>query len=244
MKLNEQRDWYEGWHGADRADLPVESLKQQMRLDAIRLALDTVRPHSILVVGCGRGDELALLKAEQVTAFDLSVKAAYQARSFLPDYGYLQADGMQLPFARASFDFALSSEVIEHMLQPEAMLTEIQRVLKPGGYVLLTTPNWNSFFGLARWLGEKILRRPVTSDDQPVDHWSTSDSLRRILNEAGFKVVARYGAWYFPPTGLGRKRLPDKPMASLFRTLLPVERRLQTSLPGLGHMLVVLAQRL
>lgn len=243
MKLRDQQHWYENWHRANRLDLPVEDLKQSMRIEAINRALSRVSYTSVLVVGCGRGDELALLQQGRVTAFDLSVNAVRHAQTLLPDHHYLQADGMHLPFGSSMFDLVLSSEVIEHILQPENMLAEIYRVLKPGGHVVLTTPNWNSFFGLARWLGEKILQRPVTSDDQPIDRWSTSGSLRRVLKGTGFEVVSRFGAWYFPPTGLGKTRLPDKPMAGFFRTLLPVERGLQTSIPSWGHLLVVVAQR-
>jgi ubiquinone/menaquinone biosynthesis C-methylase UbiE len=242
MKLNEQREWYEGWHDADRAVLPVEDMKQRTRLAVIDRALKHVQPQSVLVVGCGRGDELRLIQVETLTAFDLSVSAVRQANSLLPRNHYLQADGMQLPFVNGSFDFVLSSEVIEHMLNPEQMLAEINRVLKPGGHVLLTTPNWTSFFGMARWMGEKILRRSVTSDDQPVDHWYTQRMMKAVLQQAGFNVVKRYGAWYFPPTGLGTKRLPDRPMASLFSLLLPVEKQFQSALPDYGHLLVVLAQ--
>jgi len=241
MNLNEQREWYEYWHGSDRPDLPVEHLKQGIRLFAIDSALRQVNYTRPLVIGCGQGDELRLLEAAPVVAFDLSRNAVETAREMLPANAYLQADGMRLPFTDDSFDLVISSEVIEHILEPEKMLVDVARVLRPGGTLILTTPNWHSFFGLARWLGETLLRRPFTSDDQPVDHWSTPASLAKLLAAAGFDVTARRGAWYFPPTGVGMRRLPDKLMAALFKRVLPVERWLQRSLPGKGHMLVVTA---
>ncbi len=243
MNLDEQRQWYEEWHSEGKHDLPVEALKQQMRLETIAAALKRLNYRRALVIGCGSGDELRLLSAERVTAFDLSANAVQHARAMLPENHYLQADGMHLPFAAGSFDLVLTSEVIEHILEPEKMIAEIRRVLLPGGAVLVTTPNWQSFFGLARFAAERLLRRPVTSDDQPVDHWSTPRSLARLLSTGGLAPVLRHGAWYFPPTGLGMKRLPDKPMAGLFRLLLPVERGLRVLLPGWGHLLVVAAQR-
>lgn len=241
MKLPEQQAWYEAWHSADKPPLPVEVVKQSMRLEAIVTALESVSYASALVIGCGQGDEIGLLRG-QITAFDLSHHAVSHARSIFPAAHYLQADGMRLPFADGSFDLVLTSEVLEHILEPENMLLEICRVLKPGGRCIITTPNWQSFFGLARWGAEAILRRPVTSDNQPVDRWSTPRSLERLLAAAGFSIQSRYGAWYFPPTGLGMKRLPDKPTAAFFRRMLPIERRLRVILPGWGHLLVVVAQ--
>lgn len=242
MKLDEQRRWYEGWHEAGSHTLPVELLKQQMRLEAIDDSLQLVDYERVLVIGCGQGDELRLLQSDAVTAFDLSFNAAQDARKLFPDYEYLQADGMMLPFSDKCFDLVFSSEVLEHILEPERMLSEVRRVLRPGGILLLTTPNWTSFFGLARWLGEKILRRPITSDGQPVDHWSTPRSLQDLLKESGFELLHLRGVWYFPPTGWGMKRLPDGAMASVFRALLPLERRLQNRVQGSGHLLVALAR--
>lgn len=243
MKLDEQRRWYEDWHRAGSHTLPVEILKQQSRLEAIDDSLQMLDYQRVLVIGCGQGDELRLLQTGAAAAFDLSFSAARAARDLFPQYGYLQADGMRLPFPNHTFDLVLSSEVLEHILEPAKMLAEVRRVLQPGGVVLLTTPNWTSFFGVARWLGERVLRRPITSDNQPVDNWSTPGSLRRLLHESGFELMHLRGAWYFPPTGLGMRRLPDGPMAAVFRALLPLERRLRNATPGLGHMIVALACR-
>lgn len=45
------------------------------------------------------------------------------------------------PFADNSFDVAISFEVLEHLFQPEVVLRDIHRVLKPGGVALITVPN-------------------------------------------------------------------------------------------------------
>lgn len=243
MRLDEQRKWYEKWHHEGASDLPVEILKQQTRLYAIQALTKQFNYKTALVIGCGDGAELTLLNAGQLIAFDLSLTAAIKAREILPQNAYLQADGMKLPFADESFDLLFTSEVIEHILQPDAMLAEINRVLKPSGYLVISTPNWLSFFGMARWVGEKLTGRPVTSDQQPVDNWSTSKSLANLLEHAGLKVVNRRGAWYFPPTGKGSVRLPDRLMAGIFKLMLPVEHRLQSVFPSLGHLLIRIAQK-
>lgn len=242
IDLNEQREWYEGWHSKGRSGLPVEDLKQAMRLFSLDAALRQINSTRPLIIGCGQGDELRLLSASAV-AFDLSRMAVRSAREIAPANSYLQADGMNLPFGDHVFDLVIASEVIEHILQPEKLLAEIRRVLRPHGTVVLTTPNWISLFGLARWAGETLLRRPLTSDNQPVDRWTAPAALVNLLRAADFEVVGRRGAWYFPPTGVRMRRLPDRPMAALFRRMLFVERWLQTALPGMGHMQIVIARR-
>lgn len=57
----------------------------------------------------------------------------------------------KLPFRDGEIDLIYCSEVIEHLLSPEAFLQEIKRVLKPGGYLLLTTPNQPNIFQRSYW---------------------------------------------------------------------------------------------
>jgi ubiquinone/menaquinone biosynthesis C-methylase UbiE len=52
----------------------------------------------------------------------------------------IAADVQQIPFADESFDYVVSSEVIEHVIEPEKAIHEMCRVLKRGGYLALTTP--------------------------------------------------------------------------------------------------------
>jgi SAM-dependent methyltransferase len=49
---------------------------------------------------------------------------------------------LDLPFGAATFDIVLATQVIEHVAQPERMLQEIGRVLKPGGHLILTAPQY------------------------------------------------------------------------------------------------------
>src|SRR4029078_12901295 len=60
---------------------------------------------------------------------------------------FLQADGTRLPFAPASFDVVLSHAVIEHVADADASLAEGRRVLKPGGWMYLSTAPYLSFAG-------------------------------------------------------------------------------------------------
>lgn len=52
------------------------------------------------------------------------------------------ADGLQLPFADETFDRIICSEMLEHVIEFESVLSEIQRVLKPGGLLAVSVPSW------------------------------------------------------------------------------------------------------
>jgi SAM-dependent methyltransferase len=81
-------------------------------------------------------------------------------------------DGKVMPFEDKSFDSALSSEVLEHVFNPDTLLKEVNRVMKMDGIFLMTTP----FF----W----------EEHGQPYDYARyTSFGLEYILDKNGFEVV-------------------------------------------------------
>lgn len=190
-----------------------------------------------LVVGCGLGEDTEVV-SPSVVAIDLSTIALGKARQKYPKHMYLAADAHSLPFASDSFDIIICSEVIEHVQNPSRMLAEFQAVLREGGVLIITTPNWLSLYGLARYLGELILRRQITSGGQPVDHWYTKGLLQQQLSRH-FEVREWRGIWFFPPVGLAHKTLPLSLVVPVFRFLLPIERFLQSRVSGYAHLLGV-----
>lgn len=118
----------------------------------------------------------------------------------------------RLGFDDESYDVVYSGEVIEHLYDPDNMLGELNRILKPGGYCIITTPNMNSWisrllfpFGMQpinyecstvssaygyRWLKE------IKRQDWPVGHVRLFNihSIRDILLANGFEIVKTQGA--------------------------------------------------
>jgi len=114
--------------------------------EALRYSYD----RRVLDLGCGVGYGafwLASYGARQVTAVDLGLVALRYAGAAYshPRLRYAQADALHLPFADASFDFVFSSQVIEHVSSVEQFMREIRRLLAPGGFCLITTPNKDIF---------------------------------------------------------------------------------------------------
>lgn len=108
---------------------------------AVRLATGA----RVLDLGCGVGYGSRMLSrvARRVMAVDLSPDAvAYARRAYAAAHlSFLIGDARRLPFPDASFDFVSCFEMIEHVTDHETLLTEVSRVLAPGGQFVVSTPN-------------------------------------------------------------------------------------------------------
>lgn len=109
-------------------------------------SLGFVENKRVLDIACGTGYGVAILKrtADHVTGVDVDVDAASEAQAVCDDKAaVLLADGLGLPFADESFDVVTSFETLEHLYERAKFLSELHRVLKPNGVLLLSTPNAN-----------------------------------------------------------------------------------------------------
>ncbi len=97
----------------------------------------------VLDAGCGSGAGSALMTrfASQVHAVDFSKEDILLTRRTCGEVQAVAADVCQLPYRDESFDMVVSSHVLEHLLSPLRYLSEIKRVLIPGGLLWLVTPN-------------------------------------------------------------------------------------------------------
>lgn len=117
----------------------------------------------ILDLGCGTGRHLHRLYYENealtVIGLDLNLHDLRETRNWFdqhPDseekaekrhYGLVCADAVHLPFAMNSFDTILISEVLEHLPDWTLALTEVRRILKPGGKLAISVPRfWPEWF--------------------------------------------------------------------------------------------------
>ena len=99
----------------------------------------------VLDVACGVGygsAVLALKGASAVTGIDLSSESIAFARSvYASDHvRFLEADAQAIPLEDGAFDLVVAFECLEHVQQPERLLSEIRRLLAPGGIALISTP--------------------------------------------------------------------------------------------------------
>ena len=145
----------------------------------------------ILDVGCGTGNNSKILAAmgHRLTGIDISQNAI--ARYVEAGFdGHVMDIEHRIDFDDISYDLVFCSEVIEHVSDPAHLAMEMYRVLRPGGRLVLSTPN--SAFWLYRVLG--LLGRPV-SDIQHPQHlqFFSQRSLADTLEGAGFKIDRALG---------------------------------------------------
>jgi SAM-dependent methyltransferase len=153
----------------------------------LRFALDNVGPEDrILDLGSGAGDLTAELDRAGTRALGVEVAEAAVRRAHARhpglEFRLAPIDGA-LPLADGEVDVVWSSEVIEHVADTARWLSEIRRVLRPGGRLLLTTPSHGrlrlAVGGLERYsepLGDHL-------------HLYTARSLRTVLAEFDFQAV-------------------------------------------------------
>ncbi len=112
------------------------------RVKAVIALVDAQSSERILEVGCGAGDILAEVPCGERFGVDLSDFMVDLARNRLGGRAVIrQANAEKLPFSDASFDKLICTEVLEHVQHPETVVAEAARVLRGGGWFVLSVPN-------------------------------------------------------------------------------------------------------
>jgi ubiquinone/menaquinone biosynthesis C-methylase UbiE len=147
--------------------------------------IDTLRPSSILDVGCGNGGFLALMqsKAPNLAGADLSPEMIKCAKARLGEAADLHvADSEHLPWATDQFDCVTCNFSFHHYPNPRQVLVEMRRVLKPGGHLVISDP-W--FPGLLRRLANFAVRLSKLGD---VRIYSL-DELHSLITAVGLQIT-------------------------------------------------------
>lgn len=139
-----------------------------------------------LDLGCGDGRLTAELRASDLTGADVSVVALERARRRLPGAQLtLVRPEEPLPFSDSAFDLALCAETVEHVRDVQLVVSELHRVLRPGGRLALTTPAHGRATGAAVLvLGFERRFEPLS----PHLRFLSRRSLGGLLQELGFRV--------------------------------------------------------
>ena len=120
------------------------------------LALIPEEASCILEIGCAAGAtgrELKRRKDVFVAGVEVEAEAAAQARQVLDDVVEGDIEALELPYEEGSFDCVLFADVLEHLVDPQAVLQKIKNLLRPDGTVVASMPNVQ-YYGLIHHLVE------------------------------------------------------------------------------------------
>ncbi|ASJ12584.1 class I SAM-dependent methyltransferase [Thermococcus thioreducens] len=146
-----------------------------------------------LDLGCGTGNYTLELKKRgfDVIGLDASEGMLGVARS--KGLNCIKGDAYSLPFPDESFDLVLSVTMFEFIYEPEIVVAEISRVLKPGGEVIIGTMN-----GRSAWFLFKRLKSLFVETAYRYARFYTPGGLEDLLRDAGFTDVRSGGVIFFP----------------------------------------------
>src|SRR5262245_40115245 len=167
---------------------------------------DAWRGRSVLEVGCGAGVDLARFarSGAEVCGVDLTASAIDLAKANFEQQrlaGRFEiADGESLPFADEAFDLVYAHGVVQYTSNPQQLVNECHRVLKPGGQAIVQVYNRVS------WLNalSKLMKVPLEHEDAPVLLKFSAGEFRRLLSRFStvrivperFPVKSRlHGGW-------------------------------------------------
>lgn len=143
----------------------------------------------VLEAGCGEGYGAALIArhAERVIAMDYDRQTTAHVAHCYPETQAVQGNLAFLPLRTGSIGVVANLQVIEHLWDQSAFLAECHRVLRPGGRILVTTPNRLTF---------------TPDSETPLNPFHTRElspsEMEDLLREAGFTVELLHGLHHGP----------------------------------------------
>ena len=236
LSLQNQTLFWNEWNSTIRENRWLDTVSARRGQMAIGLlqSLKLTRPE-ILEVGCGTGwlsQELA--KFGTVTANDLATEVVERVQKRLPDIRFLAGDFMAVQLPSEHFDVVVCVETLSSIVDQSAFIRRCHEVLKPGGGLILTTPN--------RIVFER------RTDVMPRGHgqvrkWPTPGQVKRLLMANQFRI--RHLSSIVTEGHVGFLRIVNSyKLNGLLAFVFPQERldAIKERL-GLGQTIVVLAEK-
>ena len=194
----------------------IKKKKVNFLLESLIKSFSGLPKGKILDLGCGDGDYSRRLKdlGFEVVSGDIDI-ARFKYKN---EIEFKHCDiTKEMPFADNTFDYVLLMEVVEHLRNPYTVISEINRIIKKGGSLIISTPNILSLKSRLRFMFEgcyEYFREP------PLDHVKNPkevifnlhivpyryQELEFLLAASGFKVekifasnYEGYGLWFLLP---------------------------------------------
>lgn len=143
-----------------------------------------------LDAGCSSGylAERLVQRGFEVVGLELDADAGQAAERWCTQVIVGDVERMEIPLEAESFDLVLCGDIVEHLRDPGAALAKLRPLLKPGGRLVLSTPNvanWairlSLLFGRFRYTERGIL-------DRTHAHFFTRSTLRETIERSGYRI--------------------------------------------------------
>jgi ubiquinone/menaquinone biosynthesis C-methylase UbiE len=220
------RKAYEDWHARYEIDGGADTPWHKMVIKHLQPKRDLIGKR-VLEIGCGLGGFSCWLasqaeRPDQIVAADFASTAVQKGRAFAEEHNlsgitWEVADVQNIAHQDATFDTVISCETIEHVPSPKRALSELARVLRPGGRLLLTTPNYLGTLGLYR-VYLRMTGRRFTEEGQPINNFLVLPLTRRWVAQTGLRLqtVSATGQYLLlpgkPPVEISSLNHPEKVM--------------------------------
>ena len=157
--------------------------------------LDFFQPYcgqSVLDMGAGDGTFIDLMqrgvsKIQKAEALELSSVAIQRGQEKYPAVLFKQGSCDDLPYPDASFDTVFAIEVVEHLLDVDRCFSEVNRILKPGGFFGVTTTDFNL---LKKWVIATFFWNKFFFPNNPHIRFFTKKTLAEMARRHGLQQVA------------------------------------------------------
>jgi ubiquinone/menaquinone biosynthesis C-methylase UbiE len=227
-------DEFAGWYEKERGH-GYHRMLDDLEVDLVRRYGEG---KEVLEVGCGTGLILGRAREFARRAIGLDLSGGMLAKAAARGLDVVQGSATELPFATASVDVAYSFKVLAHVPDIHAAMSEMARVVRPGGWVLAEFYNTRSLRRLVKAVKPPTAISEQNSDEAVFTRYDSVDDVRSYLppdlewvTSRGIRIVTPVAAVHDVPV-LGRlvrfaeHRLADLPVArELGGFLVAVARR-------------------
>jgi ubiquinone/menaquinone biosynthesis C-methylase UbiE len=237
------------------AEQPRLRFEASQRKDAVMALLQPTVGDLILDIGCGNARDIRefLHCACHSVGVDISFGMLMDGKQRIAEHpgpgtaDLMKGDALVLPFADNTFDKIVCSEVIEHIPRWRDGLAEMVRVLKPGGTIVITTPNIEGIYGFWHNTVDAAARHAkelMGKGNHPYDEWKRQHEVIAVLVQNGCRISDAMGVCFYPlPSALGY-RLPPSLAEVTIAPVRRIEPQLQRRFPRGGYMMAVAAEKL
>jgi 2-polyprenyl-3-methyl-5-hydroxy-6-metoxy-1,4-benzoquinol methylase len=223
-ELKHKRQFYEdvAIKKGDADDYWATGFYQSLLIEAINQILKDVWQQQIIDIGCGDGRTALSLVKQKNTVVGVDIahtrlsRAQHKAEMYYPQILLVQSYAEDLPLKKEIFNGAICTEVVEHVLDDDALLRELSYVLKPKAWVLMSIPT----VSLSRYFDMRYKKQLIYYD--PVEHvrefsyikvhpfeddFILINDLKQKLKQFGFTIKKRYSVGFDLPLGIQRFKI-------------------------------------